>query len=142
MSENSELLNDMIDGFWDHLNGDSRYTDLGLTEFRLTDGNVLTFDEETIRVETTSLPAVAVASVTSNIVDTGLNSIVQDLQIELIGAVIYANTAAFNDHEAILATAAVMTMIDVIGTTAARRARWGVPGGLSSIVWDTGELER
>ncbi|HGY90396.1 MAG TPA: hypothetical protein ENK43_04390 [Planctomycetes bacterium] len=140
MTVNAQFFQEMIDALWTHLSKDTRYAALGLTEFRLSDGNSLPVQDDG-RIESRRLPAIFVETIRPEVLERRVEPYREEVQIGLSMGVIYANKASHQAHSMMTAAAALMTIIDVIANRQAQSGRLGAPGIISSYSWELGDVE-
>lgn len=136
---NAEFLNEAIAAFWDFLNADQRYRDLGLKEFRLTDGKILPIDKQG-GISIRDLPAVYVRNVTTNPLERRRTPYIDEWEIVLSMGVVAGAESSHEFHNSLWITSAVMTIVDVIGNRAAKSSRLNAPTIISAYDYEVGEL--
>lgn len=139
-SANADFITEMLDAFWAWLAADADYTALGLKEFRLTDGKALPIKEDGA-ISGQDLPAIYVEAIRPTIAERVRTPKSDIIEIAMTIGIAYGQGAMHKDNDAIDCAAALMTVIDVIGSDEAHSSRLGNNRAINDFDWDIGEVE-
>lgn len=128
-SPSAEKMTAALDAFFDWIEAKQTFIDLGLTVFRGYDGRTLPVKEDG-SINGNDLPALYAESFTPEVEDQDTTPYTETVTIQIVGGIVFANTAIHLSHSATMCSQALMALNDIILNREAIDTNLGTgPGG-------------
>lgn len=135
-----DFLQEMLDALWAHIEGDARFTALGLKVYKLTDGRSLPITQNG-GIAHVDLPACFVDAIRPSFGDGRTEPRRWEINVEVPISLAFANTQTHTSHVMLDCSRALMTFQLILGNRAAIQSRLGSSGVITDFSLEMGEVQ-